>query len=48
MVSTSISSLANCEVIRSIDYDYEDECETVQVYELCIPIRPQGYHLVGI
>ena len=48
MVSTSISSLANCEVIRSTDYDYEDVCETVRVYELCIPIRPQGCHLVGI
>ena len=52
VVSTSAQNLANCQVIRSSDYDdgdeYESKCETVQVYELCIPTRSQGCHLFGI
>ena len=33
----------NCKIIKSIDYkdEYANDCETVQVYELCIPSRPQ-------
>ena len=39
---------SNCKIIRSIDYDeYEDKCETVQVYELCIPTRSQGRHFLN-
>ena len=50
VVSTSTPNLANCKVIRSSDYNggHEDKCETVRVYELCIPTRSQVCLLSGI